>query len=768
MTTTDRADPAATDAAEQVAHRPHWALRWAPLVAAVSYAVAVLLAADTDPLDLLRYAAYVVFALIVPGTLVFRALRGSPHTLVEDVAMGAAIGLVLEVPAWAAFAALDAPGWLWLWPLAVIVPFAAVPRLRRHWRVRGYAPTPPGWSWTVAGAVAFFTTYLASTFLERNPILPTSDDTYQYLDLAYQLSLAGEAKHQFPIHVPQVAAEPLHYHWFGHAHMAASSLIGHIDLPVVALRLAIPALCAAAIVLTAVLGWRVSGRPYVGAVAAVLFFVIGETNFTHPVTMPFGTQASFVIWHGMSMIYSWVLLIALIVVLADVVARRPGGPGGPGSAGPAVPSLGPGAYALTALLLFASSGAKASSLPVTAVALAFTAVVLTIANRRIPWPVIAVGLLTGAAQLFASGVLYRFNTYGLELGPFQGLERYWLKPDGSTEAWPIVLAVVIAFGVNMELRGAGIVALLWLRRGRLAPAQWFLLGGALAGPGLYLTLSQPSSGNEYFTRAGFTFAVVLSAWGYVELIERARINRRAGAALGLFAAGFAVVLVAAQYDLAGSPQASNRAFDQLVPLLNWTFLLTVLGLLAGIGWLLAGFVLPGLRRRGAVLALTGILVVGAPGLLMDMKKSEENPNGGAYALVPMPRSRVEAARWVREHSSPDDVVATNVHCLQVISGYCDTRTFWLSAYAERRVLVEGWAFAPRVAGSAFAEFWDPELLRRNDEAFTAPTAQGLRGLRELGVRWLVVDRTVGAEAAGLGELARARFDNGRMAVYELS
>ena len=101
-------------------------------------------------------------------------------------------------------------------------------------------------------------------------------------------------------------------------------MVGHIDLPVVALRLAIPALCALAIVLTAVVGWRVSGRPYVGAVAAALFFAVGEFNFTHPVTMPFGTQATFVIWHGMSMIYSWVLLIALIAPLAELAGL--GGP----------------------------------------------------------------------------------------------------------------------------------------------------------------------------------------------------------------------------------------------------------------------------------------------------------------------------------------------------------------------------------------------------------------------------------------------------------
>lgn len=733
--------------------------RWLPLAAGVTCFAGVLVAAGTSPLDLARYAAYVVLAVILPGTLVYRALRRTPHTLVEDLAMGAAVGLVLELPAWALFAALDLRGWLWLWPFAVVAVFAAVPRLRRHWVVRGYARVPLGWSWSVAGTVAFFTTYLSATFLARNPILPTSDDTRQYLDLAYQLSLAGEAKHQFPIHVPQVAEEPLNYHWFGYAHMAATSLIGHIDLPVVALRLAVPGLCAAAIVLTAVLGWRVSGRPYVGALAAVLFFVIGETNFTHPVTMPFGTQASFVIWHGMSMIYSWVLLIALIAALADVVDRRADRPVAP---------IGRGAIVLTALLMFASSGAKASSLPVVAVALAFTAVVLLVTQRRIPWAVIVAGILAGAAQLFATAVLYRFQTYGLQIGPLWSLERFWVQPPSQWPQAVVVVAVIGAFLINMQLRLAGVVPLLSLRRGRLDPVQWFLLGGAVAGPGLYLILMQSSDGNQYFTRAGFTFGVVLSAWGYAMVFERARLDGREKAALGLLTAALVVLLVAIQVRYAGRPPTNGTSFDPLVPLVKWSLALAAVGLLVGALWLPARRRVPALRGRGAVAALTAVLVVGAPGLVMDMYKSEQAPNGGAYATVPMPRSRIEAARWTRDHSSPDDVVATNVHCLSITNGYCDPRSFWLSAYAERRVLVEGWAFAPRVAALGLGPFWDQDLLRRNDEAFTAPTADGLRELRERhDVRWLVVDRSVGVESPDLGRLARLGFDNGRMAVYEL-
>ena len=79
---------------------------------------------------------------------------------------------------------------------------------------------------------------------------------------------------------------------------------------------------------------------------------------------------------------------------------------------------------------------------------------------------------------------------------------------------------------------------------------------------------------------------------------------------------------------------------------------------------------------------------------------------------------------MRDHSAPDDVLATNVHCLGYWGSLCDSRSFWLSAYAERSVLVEGWAFAPRQAGG-LGPFWDPVKLAVNDTAITAATDEAL-------------------------------------------
>jgi hypothetical protein len=738
--------------------------RWAPLAVTVAFAATLLLRAGTDPLDLVRYALYVVFAVLLPGTLVYRGLRPRPHTLVEDLSMGAAIGLALEIPAWALFSALDLRGWVWLWPVLVVAPFALIPKLRKHFTPRGYARVPLGWSWSVAAVVCFFTAYLAIVFIDRNPILPTSESTRQYLDLAYQLSLAGDAKHHIPLNVPQVAGEPLDYHWFGYAHMAMTSLVGHIDLPVVALRLTVPGLCAAAVVGTAVVGWRVSGRPYVGAVAAALFFAVGEFSFTDPVDFPFGTQATFVVWHGMSMIYSWVLLIALILPLAQIVRQS----WRPSHASSNVERR-RGAYVVAAMLLFASSGAKASTLPVVAGALLVTALLMLVVGRRIPWGVVGIGLVTGAAQAFAIGVLFRFHPYGTSWGPLQGLATFWADDQnrGAVAQSIVVGGVWVAFGLNMLLRYAGMAPLLISRRGSTDPAAWLLVAGGLAGPVIYLLVSQASGGNQYFTRSGFAFGVIASAWGYGLLFDRARLTAAGKVALAVGASVFVLAVVWANFAFATA--ASGTAADaQLRPILSWAWLLTIIGAVVGLAWWFAGYRWPFLRGRGSLVALTAVLLAGAPGLIMDERKSLRYPNGGAYAPISLPQSRVDAARWVRDHSSPDDILATNAHCIGYFGKLCDPRSFWLSAYAERRVLVEGWAFAPRLAINGIVPFWDPAKLAANDAAFTDPTVQSLADLRtQYGVRWLVVDRQVAEESPQLAGLAHKVYDNRRIAIYEL-
>ncbi len=170
--------------------------------------------------------------------------------------------------------------------------------------------------------------------------------------------------------------------------------------------------------------------------------------------------------------------------------------------------------------------------------------------------------------------------------------------------------------------------------------------------------------------------------------------------------------------------------------------------------------------------LTVGLVAGAPTLLLDLPKPTTGPEiWGAFSL---PATKVEAARWIRAHSEPSDVLLTNEHCWypndpkKAGEDCTNNQAFTLSAFSERSVLVEGWGFAPRAMDAGTAKFWDQGLLQANDDAVYHPTADLLGRLHsQYRVRYLVVNRVVGLESPQLKALAAPVYDNGRIGVYEL-
>jgi hypothetical protein len=192
------------------------------------------------------------------------------------------------------------------------------------------------------------------------------------------------------------------------------------------------------------------------------------------------------------------------------------------------------------------------------------------------------------------------------------------------------------------------------------------------------------------------------------------------------------------------------------------------------------FVARWLQRRPSFAGLAPLLVVAlvmgfglpASGRLLASPLTVVAPQGPTISA-----DAIASARWLRDHSDPSDIVATNLHCAfgtgQVAS--CDHRHFWVSAYSERRVLVEGWAYMPAAvpipgphsADYVTAPFWDPALLALNDSAFLTPSVAILAELRlQHGVRWLFADLRL-ANGDAIAEFATLRYQSGDYAVYEL-
>ncbi|MET9958696.1 hypothetical protein ABZ128_06330 [Streptomyces sp. NPDC006326] len=765
-------------------------LRFLPAVTAYLFLVVLLLTAGTSAGDVARYTGYAAWGVLTPGTLVFRALRRRPHTLVEDLAYGAVTGLVLELVAWFVLVSAGAQSLAVAWPLAVVVPFAAVPRLRRHWRPRGYESPSAGWSWAVAGTVMLSSAYFFQDFLSRYPVLPAGTGTRIFGDIPYMLSLAANAKQHAPPTLPQVAGEPLHYHWFSFAHMAMTDMVGHIDLAVVENRLMVPALAALAMLITAVVARRLTGRAWAGPLAAVLVFAVGEFTAAYPNNVDSWTLGApavrLMYWSSVSLAYSQPLLIALLGAVGDALRRKP--EGGGGASERSAPLFGGGGFVLVAMFALASSAAKASTLPVTLAGLALAGLVLLVTTRRIPWRVVALGAIVAGAQLFATAAVFRFESYGLQIVPFGNLRQFWADPRHARSTGvqaAVVVATLFAFVLNHHVKLLGMLPLLWRRRLRLEPVQWFLFGAAVAGPAAYLVVKGYNAG--YFTIAALPFGVVLSAWGYCETFERAALPRRAKAALAVATLAFVALLTFAIYRYSDRwARFARHAFgaDQgrepyavLLAALAAAAVLAAAALAAGLLWRALGRAWPALRGRGGILLLTAGLAAGAPGIFHDALQARETAWSGSWV---MPGTQVEAARWIRGHSAPSDVLVTNSHCWQ-FDDYADgpacdnVRSQWLSGYSERSVLIEGWAYAPRAValtggGTAYGgPFWDQELFRLNEDAVYRPTAENLLRLREqYHVRYVVAHRPSGAESPLLATLAERVFDNGRVAVYRLA
>ncbi|MFE5560015.1 hypothetical protein [Streptomyces sp. NPDC056544] len=775
---------------------PHAFWRFLPAAAAYLLLVSLLLASDTPVSDVARYTFYVLWGVMLPGTLVFRALRRRPHSLVEDLAFGAVTGLVLELAAWAVLVGVGAQALALAWPLAVVIPFAAVPKLRRHWRPRGYTSPSLGWSWSVSGAVMLSSVYFHQVFLSLYPVLPDKEDSRLFGDMPYMLSLAANAKQNVPLTLPQASGEPLYYHWFTFAHMAMTDMVGHLDLAVIESRLMVPALAALGMVITAVVAQRLIGRAWAGPLAALLVFAVAEFTAAYPNPVPtwtFGAPAvRLMSWSSLSQTYSQPLLIALMGVVGDALrrSRKDGGAATDGEGADRAPLFGRGVYVLVALFALASTAAKASTLPVTLAGLALTGLVLLITTRRIPWHVVGLGAVLGGAQLFATAVIFHFESYGLEVIPFGNIRGYWADPEHlRSPAFQalVVVGTLVAFVLNHQLKLLGMIPLISKRRFRLEPVQWFLLGASVAGPCAYLAVNGYNA--SYFTLAALPFGAVLSAWGFCETFERAALGAKAKAALAFGVLVFSALLTFGIYRysgrwstyvlrLAGDERSAVTSYSVLLPALALAASLVLAALVGAVLWRLGGRVWPALRGRGAIVLLTAALTAGTPGLFHDVLQSRESL--WSYSWV-MPGSQVQAARWIRAHSEPSDVLATNSHCWELegplpAGASCDNvRSQWLSAYAERSVLVEGWAYAPRAmalsGGSAAynGPFWDQELFQLNEDAVYRPTAEILSRLHDRHhVRYVVAHRPSGAESPLLADLAKKVYDNGRMAVYELS
>jgi hypothetical protein len=578
-------------------------------------------------------------------------------------------------------------------------------------------------------------------------------------DSPYQLALAAELTHHFPPQVPYVAGEPLTYHWMAFGHIASAHWITGIELDLLTNRiepfvfLLLTTLGAAAVAV--VLAGRAVAAP-IGAGLTVLAGDLSPWPWTTTSTLYHDSPLSMGQMISQTQAFAAVLMLPLIAVTALLLRRTP----------ERSPKQVAGLLGVAAVLIATLSVSKATAIPVYAAGIAAAWLYQSVRARRLDLRATALGIMVAICYALNFLLVVHGASNGMALQPGQTFRAMLggmvVGIDPAVHPGTSVLVIVSA-GLLIGWLIPGVGVLLIRRRVPGDPMAVMLLAGLVAGIGAAAVLWQYSQAQVFFARSAFVYGVLIATWGLACLSRRQLFIVAPALALG------AAAIYIGRARTPGLPKAcgDNGCLDKVFakPLLI-AFAVTAVGVV------LLALVLRASRRTWAALAVAAAIGLTVSPTLASLRYvSRPSAGNGHDSIAP---GGIEAARFIRERSGPDDLIATNIHCHDPAAKRCHHSTFWIAAYAERRVLVQGWSYTAEAnatgnaTGALYGPFWDQEKLRINDDTFTAPTRAGVETLRtKYGVRWLLADERVHALPTDLNRLADLRFQAGTVRVYQL-
>ncbi|MFW5469400.1 hypothetical protein ACOCJ4_05070 [Knoellia sp. CPCC 206435] len=730
------------------------AWRWQNLASAAVAAVAALVylayAVRTGlPVgDAARAVGAVALTQVLPGALVWRAVRPRRGWLLEDLVMGFAIGIAIAVPT-QVVAGLTGQRWAAVaLPLLVAAVLLAVAPTRRRILSAQWAPIA-WWLTPLAALLSFWAVRQLVSYFRTNQITWRSlgaphIDAYLHQALASQLLTRG------PVSWPTVAGEDLGYHWFTHAWLAHVTATSGVGLDLVLLRF-MPALMPLTVVLCVmVAALRLSGSAKVALLATGLAMIASGAN-------PFGVASAGLPLNPDSPTLA--LGVPTLLALVLLLGQRWRG------------ELPRGAYVLVPLLSVIAAGTKGATSPLVVAGLALAAGAMLLFNRALLGRVLVDLVMVAGGLVFAMIVVFHGSSAGLHLGLQEAAEQTYVH--GLLDSIPgrryVLVAVVLAVLAGLTRAALSFAPLLG-RRTRVEPMYWLLAGGALAGAGAVGVFSHPGRSQYYFLSTAIPLAALGSALG-AQALARALGPATVARLLPLaVATGAAVHLVPTR--LVGEVGAGS--FAELWGVLAVAAVIVAAG--GAAAWLLGD---PRARWRSAV------ATVGTAGLLAGVFAGLNSVSAPLFPEVKRPsslakqhavsQSQIDTARHIRDHSDVDDLVMTNRHCTVVRSPYggCDSRRWLVTAFSERQSLVEGWTATPRATklapngrDSITMDYWKPEILDLNDGFIASPTAEARQRLWDLGVRWVYVDKLM-PHATSLEPFASLEFDSRDASAWRL-
>jgi hypothetical protein len=770
---------------------------WAPVIVTALFTIALLLRYDVGVLDVVVYAVYFALGISLPGVLAWRMLLAHLHTdepdldeadpgevagaedevgeyddvdrpgptWFEDLSLGTIFGFGLQLPFYLLGVAIGVPLLVVILPVAAIaVSFTALGR--RTWSLpTGSVDVRAAWAMSIT--MIYGLAWLGRNVFSRRPLdLPLNKPPS--IDETFHQALVSELANRFPPRIPFLIDTPLDYHWFVHAQIAAADHSTGVDsitmlrevMPAVSLILSVAGLGAVAL--------RLTRRPLAAAVAPALlvmgvYQLMGPHYDTWQFLEPFMSRRF--VWSP-SQSYGVVMSTPALMLILEVL--RPGRK----------------AHRLTwvalVLALFALSGAKATFMPIFLCgAIAVLVLTLVFARRFDRTVAVLIGLLV-VVNLFAQYVLFGGQTGGLKFDPFQTV-RAAAGADNLDKTTLSITAMTLAMLTAWLLSGVGAYGLIKADRWRDPRAVW-LAFCVPTGIGVGLLLYRSGFAQLWFQRTVAEMVALLSAWGLCYLLPK--VNRQqailyggAAAASGLVVFGIASFFEDRRKVTIDSTQTTLVA-TVLLPLLVIAVFIVIgrvrsreraSGIVTGTTWSTSAL---------CVCIMLGFGAMNVWSFAYDVV-SDQKMRAPHYRALFAPGG-TQAAEKLRDESGVHDIVATNIHCVFPDDKVCDNRNFWVSAWSERQMVIEGWGYTAAtnknyVAGEANSTIPapDPELLKLNDAAFTDPSAETIGALVDAhDVKWLFVSKDYPADIGGLksldGDVLTQVYENAHYLVFKIN
>ncbi|WBQ04951.1 hypothetical protein [Kribbella sp. CA-293567] len=708
--------------------------------------VLVLLLSRAPVFDVAKFGLYVVVAVLLPGLVIWRLVGAYRRNLVEDFAAGFAIGTAAQLIVYLAASSVGLQRWAWGWaPIVLVLGVLDRDVRNRVWR-RVEAPLAPltAWLTSLATALVLFAIYRNGP--ERYAPAYT-DPSVSDPGMAFHQALAASAKADVPVVPLWLGGEPMKFHTFFHQLTAATSWATGVELTQLIYTLVwLPFALAGCGLVFAVMQRFVQPGESAAAVWAgpLAILVAGLGGALEPLKDLSIGGVSMVSGAYLSPTQNLGLMFALVlaVLAIDLLRKQP-----PRSR-----------WLLLLLVALAAAGAKATVLPMAVCGFLLVFLFRRSTRNAFFGVVIALGLFVGSVVVVfggeSSGLQVKFGDLFTQLPPYESI-RAAVESDQRAE---LISAVVILAAWGLAVAGVLFLRRFWRDAGGIYVAG-FAIGGFVAA----LVTSQPLS----FYRMAFPFLAVLSCVGLARLVERLDDRRSAvlvavAAWLGLIGCGFA--------------RWSSAELQGVKEPLIWTVAaLLVVGLVVAAGWK------AGRRKGGLATAFCAAVVtagmVGAMTLPLFGLVSEQAGDiaYGRPARGGPTEAQADAARWLKENTPREDLIATNAHCIAQSGESCDSRHFWIAALSERQVLIEGWVRtnrSSRISATTGIEpsqvpYWNKEQLAANDATFTSPSVAIIARLRKLGVRWLYADNLAGEISPELKQYVRLRHATLDATIYEI-